>query len=386
MRPRLTLTLAAALVALSGCSGGSGFSGGGKKAGAKKTATATTPAVADKTSTSGDIATEDGSTSAPAPDGIVADEGPGTETSVDPSNVKAPEWAALVDVKCDFVDMVDDDNVQIRCEMSRTDGQAVPDAELPVTVALNAPDGQPRAGQKLQDAGPAGATTGLRLGLFGSVLHKTVQLITAPVRTIASDVLHVEIGTGVGATLLNFPIINKLFDKFPVVKDGITLATCLATSGVPAWCFVKFGLNTADRLVNSGGRPDARALVTIYAASTGTSHYYTGDPNAPGMIGPAFTLLRDQLPGTREVWLCLFANRLFFVSDQTCDGNSAQAARLGFAPASQREGTVPLYRCRSGSTGDLLASTDLNACAAVGYGSDGQIFWVPTGGYVHAAY
>ena len=165
-----------AALAASACSGDSGFAG----AGAKKS-TKDKQDVATKTRTEDGISSDDGQSAETG--AIVMDDAMSTRNAgaaatpvpvpVDPNNVPAPEWASLVDVNCAFTDMIDDNTAQIRCEMLRTDGQPIPDVDVPASVTLLGEDGQPRAGQAAQDAGPG---AGLALtGGFGAN-HSPVSL------------------------------------------------------------------------------------------------------------------------------------------------------------------------------------------------------------------
>ncbi len=391
--PVKRFTLLLAMLALVACGGGGAFGGDGGKSSGKGKGKKAEKKAAAADDAGGDGIADDGLRSSAKKDGAIVDDdmasgstpaGPASASPAaavpDPANMPAPDWAALLDVTCDFVDMVDDTHAVLRCDMIRVDGQPIDGLEIPIETAVVGPDGLPRPGSVFVDAGP-GAGLGLTTSRFGNILHKVTQYVTAPVQTLASDVFHINIGTGAGSKLLQIPFITKLFDKYPIIKDGMSLALCLATSTVPAFCFVKFGLKVADRQLN--GKPDSRVKVTVYQAWTGYRHYYTTDPAAPGVEGPKFLVLRDQFPGTTQLWLCLHNNDVFFISNETCDnGNGTQAGLLGYVPGGASEQTQELFRCH-GPNGDQINVTNTQECTGAGYPVVGRISFVPMGDYVH---
>ncbi len=320
--------------------------------------------------------------------------GPSDAVVEEPSKVKAstsagdtttdlapPDWAALVDVACTWDGMEADKIVTIRCEMVRTDGQPIPvDAEIPVSWELKGPDGQLRAGASFKDD-PARA--GLNLG-FGDFVRKVVQFVTAPVETIAQDVLHIKLGGGLLAKVFELPI----FKRIPVLKDGVDLGLCLATATFPAFCFAKFGIAIADRIAGGMARAgDGRALLAIHQYRTPEGrHGYLPPGAGPPWIdeGPAFFLIRDELPGTAPLVACQRASGTVFVSQfvDTCEG-ATKIGPIGRFNTGPHQGAVAFFRCYRADVDDQLTVANPATCAEAGYVNEGVIGYMPLPDYTH---
>lgn len=369
---RSIIALAVCLAIGSGC-GRTGFSGGAPSPQPKTKLPAVASAREDDAAT---IETASGETAAV---GARASGSGSSDAIADaPLDVPAPEWAARVDAACTWDGMEADKVVTVRCELQRTDGQAFPELEgLPITWELHDGHGQPRAGATLAEPPAAG------LALRGELFHKIVRYITAPVATIAEDVLHIKMGSGPLSKVFDLPI----FKRLPILKDGLDLGLCLATSSFPYFCFAKFGLQVADRIIGGAGRNgDARGLLEVHSLRNDVfGHVYLVAGQAPGPgwhdEGIAFYTLAQPMQGTMPLFVCHESGRHFVSKDKGCEGK-AMVGPLGFMIPGAHAGAVEYARCYRPDIGDHIVVANVATCGEAGYTIDGSLGFFPLPGFV----
>jgi hypothetical protein len=138
----------------------------------------------------------------------------------------------------------------------------------------------------------------------------------------------------------------------------------------------------AEKIDEKNVQPAATERIPIFRLRKNADYLFSKDSSDSSALtytneGEAFRLNSTDADGHVPLLKCFISNSsTHFLSRQTnCEGHQNTGA-LGFMSPSQREGSVPLFRCRLIAELKFLATTNLSECSASLYTNEGIIGWV----------